>query len=131
MDVNEQLMHVVTVRVAGFELFAVDQMAELAGKSRSEVVRHAIAQAMRSQMREHPRFPMHPAWANAVNDRWAVSLYQYWASVIAQADPRPYLEQVTLDGVTAYRLNRHATVPMRRQWHEPIERVALAEGGGE
>jgi hypothetical protein len=113
---------VVAVRLAGWELFALDQMADLMDEHRSDMVRRSIAEFMRRAMREHPVWPLHPAWADAGDERWVMTNFQHWAYAVADVDPGKYLEKVKLDGVTAYRWREGRPTPKLTEWKEHVAR---------
>ena len=131
MEVRERFDEVLTVRMPGWERFALDQMADLTGANRSEVVRHAIATAMRKAMLEHPQYALHPTWVNAGNDQWAVSMYRHWACVLAADDPAEHLEWVVLDGMGGYKLRLNDRTPKLHEWpeHGQTIRELVISGG--
>lgn len=131
---SDQNKQVVAVRLAGFELYALDQLADLTGTNRTETVRSAIVRMMRQTMMEHPNWPMHPAWANAGgqwgqdnDERWVVSMFQHWAYCVTDADPSKHLEPVTMDGVTAYRFRQDRPTPKLGEWEEHIEQYRVRQ----
>jgi len=126
---SDQTKQVVAVRLAGFELYALDQLAALNGANRTETVRTAIVSMMRQTMLDHPDWPMHPAWAKAGtewgqdnHERWVVSMFQRWAHCITADDPSVYLQEITMDGVTAYRFREGAPTVKMGYWADDIER---------
>ncbi len=132
METRERLDEMVAVRMPGWERFALDQMADLTGANRSEVVRHAIAVAMREAMMKHPRFPVHPVWVHAGDDRWTISLYQNWACALVAANPIAHLDVVAFDGVTGYKPAFNEQTPKLHHWREHAEahRARQATAGG-
>ena len=126
---SDQTKQVVAVRLAGFELYALDQLAALNGANRTETVRTAIVSMMRQTMLDHPDWPMHPAWAKAGtewgqdnHERWVVSMFQHWAYCVTAEDPGMYLEQVDMDGVIAFKFRTDGAKVKLSQWDEHIER---------
>ena len=115
---------VVTVRLAGYELTALDQFAALNGMSRSDAFRHVVADAMKHMMLEHPVWPMHPAWVNPERgqSKWVVSLFQQWASAIVDPDPAEQFDRVSLDGVTAFRLKANRALLKVADWQPNLDR---------
>jgi hypothetical protein len=115
---------VVTVRLAGFELYALDQFAALNGMSRSDAFRHGIVDAMRHMMLEHPVWPMHPAWVNPERgqSKWVIALFQKWAWAIVAPDPTEQFDRVSLDGVTAFRLKANRAAPKVADWQLNLDR---------
>lgn len=115
---------VVTVRLAGYELYALVQFAALNGMSRSDAFRHGIVEAMKHMMLEHPVWPMHPAWVNPERgqSKWVASLFQLWASAIVAPDPTEQFDRVSLDGVTAFRLKANRALPEVADWQPNLER---------
>lgn len=94
---------VVAIRLGRSERVALDQLAGMTGESRSCALRRAITERMRRMMREHPAWPLHPAWIDAGDDGWVLSHFRRWAHALAAADPGAYLKKVTLDGLTGFR----------------------------
>jgi hypothetical protein len=97
---------VMAVRLAGWELFVLDQLADLTDESRSDTIRKCIAEQLRHTMREHPTWPLHPAWIDGGHKHgqenslpWIFGTFQHWAWAIADVDPGKHLQKVTLDGV--------------------------------
>jgi len=126
---KDDVKQVVAVRLAGWELFVLDQLADLTGESRSDTVRNCIAEQLRRTMREHPEWPMHPAWVDGGakwgqenGERWIFSMFQHWAWAIADADPTKHLQKTTLDGVTGYRWREGRPVPKLTEWKDHVER---------
>ena len=135
---SDQTKQVVAVRLAGFELYALNQLADLTGANRTETVRTAIVRMMRQTMLEHPHWPMHPAWANAGGEwgqdneeGWVVTMFQHWAYCVTDDDPGKHLERVTLDDVTAYRFREGRPTPKLGQWDEHIQRYRARQAQGE
>lgn len=121
----DDVKQVLTVRLAGYELYALDQMAALTGQNRSDALRHAMAEAMRQFMLNHQDWPMHPAWAGPqdgvkLKDDWIVSVFQHFAWAIVTPDPSKHFERVKLDGVTAYRLK--GDPPKIADWDKNLRR---------
>lgn len=124
---NNGAKQVVSMRLAGFELASLDQLASLNEQSRSETVRSAIVDAMRLEMLEHPDWPMHPAWTGEQvgvqrQDLWIVSLFQHWAAAVVSPNPAVHFEQVTLDGVTRYRLKAGRPILKIDAWEKNLAR---------
>ncbi len=115
---------VVTVRLAGYELYALEQFAALNGMSRSDAFRHGIVDAMKHMMLEHPVWPMHPAWVNPERgqSKWVASLFLQWASAIVDPDPAEQFDRVSLDGVTAFRLKANRALPKVADWQPNLDR---------
>ncbi len=63
---------VVTMRLKGCEVFALGQLVDLEGGNRNQVLREAIAARMRQVMTGHEKYPLHPAWAEAGDERWVM-----------------------------------------------------------
>lgn len=126
---KDDIREVVAVRLAGWELFVLDQLADVTGDSRSDTVRKSIAEHLRRTMREHPEWPMHPAWLNAGgkwgqdnDERWVFTMAQHWLYAITDDDPTKHLQKTTLDGVTAYRWREGRPVPKLQDWKQHVER---------
>lgn len=119
---SDQNKQVVAVRLAGYELFALGQLADLVSANRTETVRAAIVRMMRQTMLEHSEWPMHPAWAAIGDDKWAVTMFQHWAYCVTDSDPAKHLEKVTMDKVTAYRFRQDRPTPKLGQWDEHMAR---------
>ncbi|MFB3894513.1 MAG: hypothetical protein ACE15C_21130 [Phycisphaerae bacterium] len=126
---SDQNKQVVAVRLAGYELYALNQLADLVSANRTETVRAAIVKLMQDTMLEHPEWPMHPAWvkagmpwSQANHERWIVTMFQHWAYCVTDDDPGRHLEQVAMDDVTAYRFREGRPTPKLGQWEEHIER---------
>jgi len=120
---DDDVRQVVAVRLAGWELFVLDQLADLTDESRSDTIRECIAEQLRHTMREHPTWPLHPAWTDGGYKhgqenglRWIFGTFQHWAWAIADADPTKHLQRITLDGVTAYRFREGRPVPKLQNW---------------
>jgi hypothetical protein len=129
MDTQDDGMKaVVTLRLAGAELFALDQLANLSGESRSDTIRRAVAECMRRTMREHKEWPLHPAWTDVGDDRWVMSNFQHWAYAVAAPDPGVYLEQVKLDGVSGFRWRKGRPTPKLQDWKEHVARYNARKG---
>ena len=121
----DDVKQVLTVRLAGYELYALDQLAALSGQNRSDALRHSMAEAMRHFMLHHPDWPMHPAWAGPRegvmrDDKWIVSLFQHFAWAVVAPNPEKHFERVKLDGVTAYRLKGEP--PKSSDWDKNLKR---------
>lgn len=129
---QEAPKQVVAVRLAGYELYALDQWAEITGLSRTESVRKAIVDQLRHTMLNHSDWPVHPAWGDIGNDQWAITLFQHWAWAVTDADPAKHFEKVTLDGIKAYRLKPGRDVPKFQEWQKHIEKyhARQAKQGG-
>lgn len=114
---------VVTVRLAGYELYALEQFADLNGMSRSDAFRHGIVDAMKHMMFEHPVWPMHSAWVNPERGQseWVVSLFQQWARAIVAPDPTEQFDRTSFDGVTAFRLKANRALPEVADWQPNLE----------
>lgn len=119
---NGDVRQVVAVRLAGWELFALDQLADLMDEHRSDMIRSAIAECMRRVMRDHPEWPMHSAWTNAGDERWVMGNFQHWAYAVADVAPGRHFEEVTLDGVTGYRWRKDRPTPKLTHWKEHVAR---------
>lgn len=117
---------VVSIRLAGYEDFALGQLADMMSLTRSAALRRSMTVAMRDLMVSHPHWPMHPAWAtagkdDAARDHWTVTMFPHWAWAVTAEDPGEYLQKVRLDGVTAFRLRQGGPVPKLAGWAKHVE----------
>jgi len=121
----EDVKQVVTVRLAGYELYALEQLAALTGRQRSDALRQALVEAMRSFMLTHPEWPIHPAWAGDQDgpkrdDKWIVTLFQHFAWAVVAPDAAKHFDPVKLDGVSAFRLKGEP--PKASEWEKNLRR---------